>query len=398
MTNNKSMHYNFYNQGDAYSLIPTLRTPVVPGETLNFKMDLKVQTAAMTKNLLMGGILRHYLFYVPNRLVWDEWVQFISQDDDWAGTFPTTTANWPMMFERNIPDVPGDKVSSLPRRAYKLIYNQFFGEEDVSANTWYANIETDTDTTVKRCLNTDQYISKVRMDSGMDLDTFDATTQPIDLLAFDQAMRNARSKRRANFSGDKYVDTLRRMGVNPDWRIQMAPEFLGTVGMELKPGRTFNTTGTNQGQAVARFAADVKHHVKNKRFTEHGYVMGVLLFRPHMVNHLYGAPPDAIQQKVEDFYLGDNAGIMDIQNEELIADYSGNDLYTHRFAANQFGINTYGLDDDWAILDSSVQAEDVIYPALSQLPTQNEIGGDEVAVAAHTHVTGRTPFKRLTNR
>jgi len=68
-------------------------------------------------------------FYVPNRLVWDDWTGFISQDDDFAGIFPTMATAWSWVYDRSA-TTPG-AVSSLFCRVYKLTYNQYFGQEEM---------------------------------------------------------------------------------------------------------------------------------------------------------------------------------------------------------------------------------------------------------------------------
>ena len=122
----QSRRDRFYNQGDAYKLLPIYRCPVVPGETFELEGTVKFQTAAFTKNLITGGLASVYFFFVPNRLLWDDWTAFIAQEDGFSGTFPVTATVWESMFDRA---AGGGSFSSLYRRAYKLCYNQFFGAE-----------------------------------------------------------------------------------------------------------------------------------------------------------------------------------------------------------------------------------------------------------------------------
>ena len=232
---NLSRRDRFYNQGDSYKLVPILRMPVCPGTSVNIKGTIKFQTAAFTQNILTGAIASVFVFYVPHRLVWDEWPDFISQADDYAGTFPTTSTNWAWCFDRN---QQPQNHSALFRRAYKLCYNQYFGQKGgagAGTKTWYADITADTVVDEHDILNSEQWSARLMLDSELKSPTYDATTVPIDLNEFYRQMMSARSARRANMSGDKYVDALRRMGVEPDWRIQLAPEFLGRVDKDVFP-------------------------------------------------------------------------------------------------------------------------------------------------------------------
>ena len=139
------------------------------------------------------------------------------------------------------------------RDAYKLIYNQFFGSDQwaVSTGTWYDDITLDTDVTSRVIRSTDQLAGKLMATDQAPDREYDAPvtgTAPnqvatISLNAFRERLVQARSDRRAQMTGDKYVDAMRRLGVNLDWRVQMAPEFLGQSLVEFDAKRVRSSYG-----------------------------------------------------------------------------------------------------------------------------------------------------------
>ena len=327
---------NTYNEGQAFQLIPTARIEVCPGVSCEFNVSQKFQTAAFSRNLLCSAHFETWYFYVPHRLVWDDWTGFITQDDDFAGTFPETTTTWAFAFDRSTAS-----VSALYRRAYKLVYNQFFGNEDANsaANTWYSDITTDTDVTRQNLRTSDQFTGLLQTDEAIADTNFSGAAFPIELNQFHAEMVAARSKRRANMSGDKYVDAMRRMGVELNWMVQQAPEYLGKHSKTVYPVKTFNTGATGLGDSVARYEGSCDFKITKKRFAEHGYIVGVSAIRPVLYNSQYSIPLDGLVNTISEFYLGDNTQLQDTYNEGFFAVAGVNDMYSSRFARLRHGTN-----------------------------------------------------------
>ena len=132
-----------YNQGNTHNLVPVFRREVIPGQSIDTVINSKFQTAAFTKNVLTPGLAGLELFYVPHRLSYAEWPEFITDPEYEATSIPYTSTDWPLMFEI------GDDHTSFMRRGYKLIYNTYFGSqaagEDVDmTDVWYDDPLTDT--------------------------------------------------------------------------------------------------------------------------------------------------------------------------------------------------------------------------------------------------------------
>jgi hypothetical protein len=89
-----------------------------------------------------------YFFFVPNRLLWEHWKEFMGENKETAWTpkteysVPQVTAPKGGWAEGTLADylglptkVEGISVSALPGRAYGLIYNEWFRNQNVTQPT-----------------------------------------------------------------------------------------------------------------------------------------------------------------------------------------------------------------------------------------------------------------------
>lgn len=242
-----------YTQGNMYTVQPVYRQQVVPGQTVDLDIQMSGKSAAMTQNISTPAMISMWFFYVPHRLVWDDWTAFISKEEG-APSFPSTATYGSQFFEH---DGAGEgwNVSPLYRRAYKACYNEYFGSESVGStySAWYDDITTDTNVFTYLARNPEQFASRMVLDDAVSDPEFTVTSSTIPLNDFYRQMMNARSQQRSQMTGNKYVDTLARMGVDATWMIAERPEFLGTKSTLVAPHLTANTSSTNTGEEVARF-------------------------------------------------------------------------------------------------------------------------------------------------
>jgi len=346
-----------------YRLAVNYRCAVVPGQTMDLDAEVFVKGDPFTAYIENNCLMQQFFFYVPYRLLWDDWPQFIARDSDYAGTFPTTTTDWKTVQDVAATKTIGNTHSSMARRAFKLIYNQYFGTNHVSTDTWYADVNLDTDTSNKRTRSTDQLCASLRFEDGIDNPTFDATTNPIDLNSFRFWYRDSIGRRKAQMTGDKYVDAMARLGVSLDWRVQMAPEFLAKHSVISPPRSTTVSSGANAGAQVTRFEEVFKCGFKNKRFAEHGLVLGVSLLRPVIMNAEYGHPFDGNLTTIYDFWNGDDPGTTDKFNEKLVSSASTDDVYGERHVGMLKGQNlSGGYTKSYAFQETPASGESGLFP------------------------------------
>ena len=369
-----------YTEGGTYNLNPIFRQQVVPGQTVNLDFECSLKTAAFTKNLSTPCIMSVWFFYVPHRLSWSGWTEFISKQEG-APTFPTTTALSDNFFE----DSAESTVSSLYRRAFKLCYNEYFGTESVGSTkeAWYDDITADSVIALNRTKNPEDFASKMTLEATVSDPEFAVTASSIPLNDFYRQLMNARSQQRSQMTGDKYVDTLARMGVDATWMIAERPEFLGTKSQMVGPQLTANTSDTNTGEEVARFQSKLKCSVKGKHFAEHGYIVGVASCRP-MLTFKYRAPADVALIDIDDFYSADNLQTKDSTSAKVNGINDTTEAYVQRFGYLKNGQWLHGdySTNSWTLLPQPTEIAEIIYPSGSVLPISTELGTADYAITS----------------
>ena len=71
--------------GNVGDLIPFLVEEVLPGDTFNLKLSKLVRLSTSIHPTMDNLYLDTYFFFVPNRLIWDNWQKFMGENDQaWA--------------------------------------------------------------------------------------------------------------------------------------------------------------------------------------------------------------------------------------------------------------------------------------------------------------------------
>ena len=159
-------HKTTFNAGQ---VIPFYIDEVLPGDTFQVRTSKVVRMQTLLTPVMDNVYLDTYYFFVPNRLVWEHWKQFMGENTESAWIpqveyeVPQLTApanGWEVGTLADYMGVPtgvkGLSVSALPFRAYALIMNEWFRSENL---TDPLNIPVD-DATVQG-VNTGNYVSDV---------------------------------------------------------------------------------------------------------------------------------------------------------------------------------------------------------------------------------------------
>jgi hypothetical protein len=401
---NSNVKGGTYTSGQTYSLVPIVRHQVVPGQTINLDAQVSLKTAALTQNVSTPSIMSVWFFYVPHRLTWEVWPAYLSQEEG-APAFPTTTTASDTFFDKTFAAASG--VSPLYRRAYKMVYNEFFGTETLETSgvkqAWYSDITADSQVNQYGLRNPQQFASKlIATDTSVDPE-FSVTASSIPLNEFYRQLMNARSTQRSQMTGNKYVDTLARMGVDASWMIAERPEFLGTKSKMVAPQLTGNTTSTDSAFETARWQCGLEVSLKNKHFAEHGYIVGVAGIRPLVIDSGVTAS-DAyvgVFDGYGDFYKADNLQSRDKVSEQMILSSGTDSAFTDRFAYLRSGQwqTGYITANPWYAQSTNTTLAQAIYPVPENIPFSDELGDvsvDTKAQAAFTtsySITGKTPVK-----
>lgn len=127
-------------------LIPVLCEEVLPGDTVTMDVSSLVRMATPIHPVMDNAYLDIHFYFVPNRLVWTHWKNFMGENtaSAWAPsvsyTIPQITAptglnaGWSKGSLANYLGLPirrgGFSVSHLPFRGYCLIWNEFYRDQN----------------------------------------------------------------------------------------------------------------------------------------------------------------------------------------------------------------------------------------------------------------------------
>lgn len=137
---------------DLGRLTPIICEPVVPGDTWKMYTEILIRVAPLLAPVMHRVNVYTHFFFVPNRLIWSNWQKFITGGENGKEepSYPKITFNdetydhefdsgsladylgFPSPDSNN--EVIGDHYfDSLPFRAYQLIFNEYYRDENLSA-------------------------------------------------------------------------------------------------------------------------------------------------------------------------------------------------------------------------------------------------------------------------
>lgn len=132
-----------FNVGD---IVPFFLDEVLPGDTFNVDTSKVVRLQTLLTPVMDNIYLDTYFFFVPNRLTWSHWKQFNGENTE-SAWIPQTEYEIPQITAPadsgwsvgtiadylGVPTgVPSLSVSALPFRAYALVMNEWFRDENLS--------------------------------------------------------------------------------------------------------------------------------------------------------------------------------------------------------------------------------------------------------------------------
>ncbi len=130
-----------FNVGE---LVPFYIDEVLPGDTFSIDRSIVARLQTLITPPMDNLYLDTYFFYVPNRLVWEHWKQFCGENTE-SPWIPQTeyeipqitspTGGWSTGTLADYFGIPTGvenlSVSALPFRAYALIVNDWFRDENL---------------------------------------------------------------------------------------------------------------------------------------------------------------------------------------------------------------------------------------------------------------------------
>lgn len=142
--NRTHAHKTTFNAG---LLVPFYIDEVLPGDTFSMKATLFARMSTPVFPIMDNLFMDTFFFFVPNRLIWDNWQKFMGEQDNPGdstdylvpqaqfsyhdGTGPNDYYNLGDYFGLPRATPAGVYINALPFRAYNLIWNEWFRDQNL---------------------------------------------------------------------------------------------------------------------------------------------------------------------------------------------------------------------------------------------------------------------------
>lgn len=379
-------------------LIPFLVDEVLPGDHLKYDCTAYVRMATPYFPMMDNQRIDTHFFFVPNRLVWSNWKRFMGEQAQPSQSIDLVT---PQVLSGNVADTGvgtlwdyfglvtseqvagGTGVIAFPFRAYALIYNEWFRDENLINSAYMSVGDANENASLypvrRRAKSQDYFTSALPWPqkftapsiqsavSGLGIasadlnvgtgpiasviDTFsqpnntsyskayDGNTVPYWMRAtaagypqvyaeasvnsFRQAFLVQQLLERDARGGTRYTEIVRsHFGViSPDAR-QQRPEYIGGGSSALNITPVAQTTGGAGTIGVLGAAAtSVGKHMASYASTEHGFVIGLISVRSEL-SYNQGIPRAFSRRTRYDYYWPSLAGLGEqaVLRKEIYAD------------------------------------------------------------------------------
>jgi len=147
LTHEKKMSFNMAK------LQPLIVQEVIPGDTFKVNAEIMVRFAPLIAPIMHRVNVYTHFFFVPNRLVWDGWQDFITGNVESLIPSFKTTDNAQFFAKGDLPEAfglpnitnatlaPELEVSKLPFRAYNLIFNEYYRDQNLQTEVSLDNLK-----------------------------------------------------------------------------------------------------------------------------------------------------------------------------------------------------------------------------------------------------------------
>lgn len=391
------LSYSKLMTADMGYLYPVMADEVVPGDRFDISATGVLRCMPLVAPILhQVDVYAHY-FFAPYRLLWEDWEDFITGGV--TGEFSATIPEWPSLVEGN-PHAIGSlwdymglplvntgsqtKVNAWPKRAYNLIYNKFYLDENLQTE-----VDLDDEALKRRAWTKDYFTSALPWQqrgtapalpiSGTSSAVFDeswvnnatggvavnvATSTPG--TSYDVLINSANGKAnflhfmqnnevdlgsavtfnvadlRLAFQVQKWLERNARAGARytefihshygkapRDERLQR-PEYIGGVKQPLIVSEVLQTSAsdaqpTPQGNLAGHGVAVATNKVGTYEVLEHGLIMGLLSIMPKPA-YSQGINRQWLRETKYDFYFPEFAHLSEqaILNRELLTKSNDN--------------------------------------------------------------------------
>ncbi|AXH77331.1 MAG: major capsid protein [Microviridae sp.] len=130
-------------------LVPVAHLEILPGDTINMKTSALLRCEPLNKPLMHEVEMRIHHWFVPNRILWDGWEDFIT-----GVTAPTTTATRPPVTQTSDPanmeiidhcggrPLQNTAYTAFLNRGYNTIWNEFYRDQELQNALTTSQLDT----------------------------------------------------------------------------------------------------------------------------------------------------------------------------------------------------------------------------------------------------------------
>lgn len=127
------------------NLTPILTLECVPGDKFDIGCESLIRFAPMIAPVMHRMDVSMHYFFVPNRILWNNWEKFITGNEEVVAPFIPIedSLTWWPQYARKFADYLGvppiqaggqtQNVSALPFAAYQCIYNEYYRDQNLEA-------------------------------------------------------------------------------------------------------------------------------------------------------------------------------------------------------------------------------------------------------------------------
>jgi hypothetical protein len=258
------------NAGKFGRLIPFTYHHVYAGESQH---NIKTMMNFMSKPVaqrMSGATLDIWYYYVPWRLVWDQFPEWVMGDST------LTVPNTKVTEGRALFGMMASEQAHMLGTAYEMVVNHYFREE-------HDQYSLSTDPAVLPIVDRTAE-TQGDEDYEEEDESIDVSGGTLSIRELERRRARLAYERRVESLDGKYTSFLRAQGVNANETVAQVPEFVGHYRKYIKPSKTINDT---TGLSVQTYAHECSHTLTKRRFfQEHGVIIGCAAIRPKV--HLNG--------------------------------------------------------------------------------------------------------------
>lgn len=382
-------HLTTLNQG---ALVPVSMFEVLPGDTVQMSTSALVRASPLVAPVMHPVHARIHHWFVPYRILWDDFESFITggPDGDDASAPPVKNpggangygdvAVGDLANYLGIP--PGTyanslQISALPFRAYNLIYNEWYRDQDLVspiAISTASGVDTTTPVNLLNCAWEKDYFTSSRTTEqkgpsvsvaispgtpgqglfrnatsgliegtagavtneaggGLDVAGFDSFYDPNGTLGIDindlrESLAIQRYQEARLRFGSRYTEYLRYLGVkSSDARLQR-PEYLGGGKQTIQFSEVLQTAeGTDPvGMMRGHGIGAMRSNRWRRFFEEHGVVISLMSIKPRTI-YMQSINRMWFRETKEDYWQREleHIGQQPVYNREIYGEAVGPD-------------------------------------------------------------------------